>query len=1275
MAGVPEMLGDLRAGDTGSQLPSIESHASAVVESGGTTLFLAKPFATNLYVYANAGGPATLLATDAAQLQRADDGMVYLTGTSTPQISGILRIDPATLSITKLAPANVGEIAVLGNSVYGFAPVRHPVTNVNLGTDLAILNQATGQWELVTEVRSGTSSPISDIVAISDSRILFFADDGVHGRELWVTDGTAAGTRLTADLVPSGKFHYPLAHFAAGDTFYWTMQPNPGFEQIWRFGPADASPVLLAEYMDVHTTTFAAYGDDLIYATQDHNVHHRVWRASATSSTPSLLAGGIYSYDHKPIGVHDGHIYFNGSDPAIGPYRHHLWKSDGTPEGTAPFFTFAYELGNYSGFFTSAHGYLYFHGDNDDWAFGATTPRYGRELWRTDGTAAGTELVADLWAGQDSSTPRMLTNAGDNLFFFADDGVHGPEPWVLRAAKDLRAGELKITAPETTLEIDWGSEITAEFLVGYFAPAGQSSSETTAHLVLSTTPDIAVGQPIIATVTVTSVAAGTSKPVEVTFTLPAAAPPGFEAARKLYAGLIIDAGNVLEEANEANNWNQGLGIDIVALREPPQVVHVLTHGFNPNPLGGWESFRSAWKTTYPTAVRELAEQTPYAGKTVEYVAEWNSSDGWLQAFAGAITWALLQSPHPIARAIPKVVQTVVEVQIELALMRGAYQAEMAAHRIVADLLSGDYLGPPDENQIIHLIGHSRGAAVNARVLQLLAQQGYSVAQFTSLDGFSSDWPLGASILADFEIQKLALGAQRRLNFTVEDGLGVAAFDYFLDALVSEQLSIALGRTIDLDLPEWAEPLLGNWRAPARVGFENVLIEAQGAFENSHHTNVSALYFGSGEDPAPLDYLRLSPLFAAPQQFAALDDGAGEGLPLQHSSAGDFIDGSMQWLAGLTAQVAGLGTVVSEEPLFALMVEALRKPEYLLSLVWQTLGDVKLVVEGGDGSLELRQSADTRIGQTLLVDHAAESLVFDLEVVAAGPGDALEIWFAGALVESIDLAGVGPGGLQMVDVGLFAGQAGELQLRLTGPASDPAVVRLDDLRILSAGSIGTFSVSLSGGTVSAPQEVLLVAENLLPTVAPLGGVAFYVESNGVPGLQPGDDKLLKFDTTAADGWSTRVTAANLSYGVQRFYAATISDVIGPVATAEILLLPGAQPYHWSAEPLDVDRDGFITPLDALIIINALNEGTPADLGYPATIPSGFIDTTGDNFLAPLDALLVINYLNGVGGFSAGEGEPESDETNSIDVESKDLRELIEYLASDIDFRTSRKRRST
>jgi ELWxxDGT repeat protein len=61
---------------------------------------------------------------------------------------------------------------------------------------------------------------------------------------------------------------------------------------------------------------------------------------------------------------------------------------------------------------------------------------YGRELWKSDGTAAGTVLVGDIRPGSDGSSPDSLTHLNGALFFAADGGLYGQELWALAADSD-----------------------------------------------------------------------------------------------------------------------------------------------------------------------------------------------------------------------------------------------------------------------------------------------------------------------------------------------------------------------------------------------------------------------------------------------------------------------------------------------------------------------------------------------------------------------------------------------------------------------------------------------------------------------------------------------------------------------------------------------------------------------------------------------------------------------------------------------------------------------
>jgi ELWxxDGT repeat protein len=61
--------------------------------------------------------------------------------------------------------------------------------------------------------------------------------------------------------------------------------------------------------------------------------------------------------------------------------------------------------------------------------FSANDGTNGYELWRSDGTDAGTVRVKDIQVGRDGSSPQRLTNLNGTLYFVADDGTHGFELW------------------------------------------------------------------------------------------------------------------------------------------------------------------------------------------------------------------------------------------------------------------------------------------------------------------------------------------------------------------------------------------------------------------------------------------------------------------------------------------------------------------------------------------------------------------------------------------------------------------------------------------------------------------------------------------------------------------------------------------------------------------------------------------------------------------------------------------------------------------------------
>lgn len=108
-----------------------------------------------------------------------------------------------------------------------------------------------------------------------------------------------------------------------------------------------------------------------------------------------------------------------------GVHGYELWRTDGTAAGTALVKDLNPGAGHalrpeYSPRLTNLNGTLFFV---------ATDGTAGYELWKSDGTEAGTVLVKDINPGPGSSLPNLLTVVGDLLFFDANNGVAGIEPW------------------------------------------------------------------------------------------------------------------------------------------------------------------------------------------------------------------------------------------------------------------------------------------------------------------------------------------------------------------------------------------------------------------------------------------------------------------------------------------------------------------------------------------------------------------------------------------------------------------------------------------------------------------------------------------------------------------------------------------------------------------------------------------------------------------------------------------------------------------------------
>ena len=98
--------------------------------------------------------------------------------------------------------------------------------------------------------------------------------------------------------------------------------------------------------------------------------------------------------------------------------------------------------------------------------------------------------------------------------------------------------------------------------------------------------------------------------------------------------------------------------------------------------------------------------------------------------------------------------------------------------------------------------------------------------------------------------------------------------------------------------------------------------------------------------------------------------------------------------------------------------------------------------------------------------------------------------------------------------------------------------------------------------------------------------------------------------------------------------TVDVVAGTTTVLAVPVTRVSSPWTNPIDPLDVNNNGEIQPLDALVVINELNRTSSRGLTDDDLAPP-YLDVNGDQMVTPIDALRVINYLNR--GDGAGEGE--------------------------------------
>ncbi|RCJ42063.1 hypothetical protein A6770_35235 [Nostoc minutum NIES-26] len=285
---------------------------------------------------------------------------------------------------------------------------------------------------------SGNSDP-STLINVNGT-LYFIADDGIHGRELWKSDGTATGTVLVKDINTGGYYYnQPSSLTNFNGTLYFTADDSNGIDYgLWKsdgttFGTVQVEGFGYDRGNSNPVGSLLTINDTLYFIVSYDRFNRSLWKSNGTQAGtvlvknlyPELEEGGTdarLSTVTSSINS-NGVLYLRVINLAGGPSD--LWKTDGTPDGTVllvdniPSYV---EYGTYLSSLINVNDTVYFNaGDYDSVS--------GIELWKSDGTTQGTVQIKDINPGSNSSYPNYQTYVNGTLYFFADDGTHGRELW------------------------------------------------------------------------------------------------------------------------------------------------------------------------------------------------------------------------------------------------------------------------------------------------------------------------------------------------------------------------------------------------------------------------------------------------------------------------------------------------------------------------------------------------------------------------------------------------------------------------------------------------------------------------------------------------------------------------------------------------------------------------------------------------------------------------------------------------------------------------------
>ena len=367
------------------------------VHTGESTSFV--PYGDGAVFVSNNGEHAVVYATDGTQAGTRE--LLTLPGES----------DIGPISVTAQ-----GRMFVVASHTDPNSPVLEPLSSV------WVIDQEGVEPRLLTPTVGPTlNRTINGIAVVGES--LYFTGTTDHlGNELWMTDGTAAGTRIVAEDTP-GDWGYNLDILGTlGEQVLFRGGTPQTYQSLWAFGPGSNAAVNL---------TGAARGNVNFYDSMQINdqifviLDGELWKSDGTVTGTQKIAGtnlvpGLSTTPYfRTMFRRDDSMLLLGLDSEHGS---ELWFSDGTTEGTQLLkdINVGPENGLQGNPFPRSYkkpSHLLVFGPKEGLPVG--------RIWITDGTPGNTIPLLINSTGNQDSAPYSLTEHDGELFFASDSVPQG----------------------------------------------------------------------------------------------------------------------------------------------------------------------------------------------------------------------------------------------------------------------------------------------------------------------------------------------------------------------------------------------------------------------------------------------------------------------------------------------------------------------------------------------------------------------------------------------------------------------------------------------------------------------------------------------------------------------------------------------------------------------------------------------------------------------------------------------------------------------------------